>query len=142
LSSSRPIQQGEEKNTIMNFVEKLQEEEGVGGLVFSQSKITQLIEIETEKAQEKDKKKGTKLTKQWTTFYESNGESLSIVVKERDSPHRQLGRNDAALRPQTEKQPRETLQSNLKPSRNKSKQPTRQGMVDVESGHWRGGMHA
>jgi hypothetical protein len=52
----------------MNFVEKLREDEGIGGLIFSPSKITQFTEFKAEKAQEKDEKKGNKLTKQWTTF--------------------------------------------------------------------------
>jgi hypothetical protein len=60
--------------------------------------------------------------------------------KERDSLRGQLGRNDVALRPQTEKQPRETSQPNPKPSRSKSKQPTRQDMAEVDNGC--GGMHA
>jgi hypothetical protein len=52
----------------MDFVEKLREDEGIGGLIFSPSKITQFTEFEGEKAQETDEKKGNKLTKQWTTF--------------------------------------------------------------------------
>jgi hypothetical protein len=64
------FEKGKKKHqSEMNFVEKLQEEEGIGGLIFSSSKITQLTEFEAEKAQEKVRKKGNKLAKQWTTFY-------------------------------------------------------------------------
>jgi hypothetical protein len=58
------FEKGKKKHrSEMNFAEKLQEEEGIGGLIFSSSKITQLTEFEAEKAQQKDEKKRKQIGK-------------------------------------------------------------------------------
>jgi hypothetical protein len=128
----------------LNLIQKLRSEEGSGGLILSPSKITRLKEIEAEKSLEKDEKKKKQidqkvdnaLRRQRREFErEKKGftRKLNELSKERDSLRKQLGRNDAALLPQSNEQPRKTSQPEPKPSRSISKQATRQKMVVVES---------